>query len=484
MSSRYTKIVATLGPAVDGPDAIRDLIRAGMNVARLNCSHGDWATRRRWIEWIRRASPDLGPVGILADLQGPKFRIASLPGDALTLKVGDVVRVGIDLSATLRPQNPELFAAFEVGDRLLLGDGQVQLRLREREGGSFLALAETGGTIKSNQGLTIAGKSFRGSALTDKDRADVREACASGVDFIALSYVRSVEDLRELRLLVDEQDPGIRICAKIETREAVDAIEEIIEASDLVMIARGDLGLQIDFEDVPLVQKRIIRKCHAASRPAITATQMLESMIGSPRPTRAETTDVANAILDGTDAVMLSGETAVGNYPVEAVRTMARIAEKTEASREAQLRWRQIAAWNPDHHTSTEAIAFSAASIADHLDVRAIVCGTSSGLTPRMVSRFRPRKPILAACWSGRVARQQAVVWGVQAMAIPPPGRPDGGFSAALRRFVEGGHLEESDRVVLVSAMPPGEPGRTNMVRVDRVGAIVRSECAERLTKE
>ncbi|HRI44109.1 MAG TPA: pyruvate kinase [Fimbriimonadaceae bacterium] len=464
---RRTKIVCTLGPAVGSRRRIGDLVAAGMNVARINCSHGDWETRRRWIEWVRECSPGIGPVAVLADLQGPKFRIGDLSPEGLTIVPGQALTVGQEV-ADIVVHADTIFDAMQPGSRLLLGDGDVELKLGAKTGSRFAAKAISGGHVKSRQGVTLVGRSFESPCLTEKDVADVFEACRAGVEFIALSYVRKASDLRELRRLIDRYDPQVRICAKIETKEAVRDIDEIVQVSDLVMVARGDLGLQMDIEEVPLVQKKVIARCARVGKPVITATQMLESMMRSPRPTRAETTDVANAILDGTDAIMLSGETAAGEYPIEAVKMMARIAHKAEGLFDFDHRIDHASERNAALEC-TEAVALAATRLANSLRVKALLTTTASGHTTRMVSKFRPRAPILCVAWEDHTFRQLAVVWGVETIRLDAPGTTDEIVANALDALLRHRRLKIGDTVVVTAGIPPGTPGHTNLVLVETV---------------
>lgn len=465
---RRTKIVCTLGPAVATRERIADLIRAGMNVARINCSHGDWETRRKWVNWLRDLSPNVGPIAILADLQGPKFRIGEFPNGNVELKPGQALTIGQDPESDIAVPGDEIFEAMDPGSRLLLGDGDVEIKLGAMVGKRFSAKAISGGLVKSRQGVTLVGRSFQTACLTEKDLEDVYEACRCGVDYIALSYVRKASDLRELRRLVDKYDTSIKLCAKIETKEAIHELDEIMKVSDLIMVARGDLGLQMDIEDVPIAQKKIIVKCALAGKPVITATQMLESMVHSPRPTRAESTDVANAILDGTDAVMLSGETAAGEYPIHAVKTMARIAEKAESLFDHRHRLEILTGRN---HTldCTEAVALAANNLATSLRVKAVLTTTASGHTPRMVSKFRPKAPILCVAWDDRTYRQMAVVWGVESIRLDAPGTTDEIVHNAIDAFMRFKRLKIGDQVVVTAGIPPGTPGHTNLILVQEV---------------
>ena len=461
--SRRTKIVCTLGPSVDSKAKIGRLIRAGMNVARINCSHGDWDTHRRWFRWVREQSPDIAPIGILVDLQGPKFRIGVLPEGTRAIKVGQLMTVGQAADAEIPVKQPEILREMGPGDRLLLGDGEVELKLLSGADGCFRARAMTGGVVKSKQGVTLVGKVFSVPALTEKDRADVREAAQAGADFIALSYVHTAADILELREEVRRYAPDIRLCAKIETRAALKNIDEILEVVDLVMVARGDMGLQMDLEDVPIAQKRIIEKCGRRGRPVITATQMLESMVQASRPTRAEATDVANAVLDGTDALMLSGETASGQYPFAAVRVMARLAEKTESAFAQRL---FHADWHdaPGPASATDAIARAVKELAVRLKPRAIITTTTSGQTAQLVSKFRPQVPILCSTWNATPLCQMSVVWGVEAVPVPLPSSTDEIVEKATEAFVARKRLKYGDLVVITAGVPAGIPGHTNLI--------------------
>jgi pyruvate kinase len=460
---RRTKMVCTLGPAVNSKEQIAELIEAGMNVARLNCSHGDWGTRKQWVEWIRELSPDISPVGILVDLQGPKFRIGEISGGSTTLHTGETVTVGDDPNATIPVHQKEMLGALEKGSRVLLGDGLVELKLVAEQGSLFQAKVLSTGLVKSRQGFTLVNKVFDTPAMTDKDREDVAEACKLDIDYIALSYVNGAEDMAELKQLVDRLDPDIKLCAKIETREAIKNLDEILKVADLAMVARGDLGLQIDIEEVPIMQKRIIAKCNAAGRPVITATQMLESMLSSPRPTRAEAGDIANAILDGTDAVMLSGETASGQYPILAAQTMAKIAVEAESIFDHDA-WRTQLCSRMRSESPTEAIAQSVAQLASVTHPRAILTTTTSGQTARLVSKYRPKPPILCATWDHKTFRQMSVVWGVNAIHIGMPSMTDEIISKAIEGFKAHKRLRPGDSVIVTAGVPAGVPGHTNLI--------------------
>jgi pyruvate kinase len=461
---RRTKIVCTLGPAVDSKEKVKALIDAGMNVARLNCSHGDWEARRRWIGWIRELSPDVAPIAVLADLQGPKFRIGDITGGATDVIAGQSVTVGNDPLATIPIRQPEVLQVLCPNCRLLLGDGQVELRVGGQTGELHEAKAISGGTVKSRQGVTVVGKHFDCPPITGKDLEDTAEAVKAGCDFIALSYVRTASDMRDLRKIVEGLDPTIRLCAKIETREALKGIDDILKVADLIMVARGDMGLQMDIEEVPLAQKHIIQRCTIAGKPVITATQMLESMMQSPRPTRAEATDVANAILDGTDAVMLSGETAAGMYPIECVKTMVRIAERAETAFDRDRLDRLFFAQAKAGVSHTEAVAYAATELAAIIRPAAIITTTSSGQTARLVSKFRPKAPILCATYSKRTLAQLAVVWGTEAVYMELPQTTDESVERSVDSFLRLKRLKLGDLVVITAGVPAGVPGNTNMI--------------------
>lgn len=462
---RRTKIVCTLGPASGSRERIGELIRAGMNVARINCSHGDWETRKEWIQHIREQSSAISPVGILVDLQGPKFRIGPVPGGAIEVKAGDTLTIGKDLGATLHVPGKEICDAMETGARVLMGDGEVELKLGAEKDGTFEAKVITGGTVKSKQGVTLVNKVFNVDALSEKDLEDVRWAALVGADIVALSYVNRASDLRELRRLLDRYGSKALLCAKIETKQAVKEIDEILKVADIIMVARGDLGLQMDLELIPITQKELIRKSNKAGRPVITATQMLESMLKNARPTRAEATDVANAILDGTDAVMLSGETAAGDYPIEAVKTMARIAETAESAFNYDLYFDQMEALGD----MTSAVAEAAVQLASRLKVKAILCTSTSGHTARMVSKFRPKTPILCTAWSPEAHTQLSPVWGVETISLPSPNSTDDVVQLAIDGFLKAKRLKVGDRVVIVAGVPAGQPGHTNLIWVETV---------------
>ncbi len=468
MPIRRTKIVATLGPASSSPATIATLIAAGVDVARINASHGTAEQRAELIGRVREAAAAAGrPVAILLDLQGPRIRVGALEqpvelkaGTAVTFAPDDVAEAGdipttYDLARDVRP-----------GVRVLLDDGVLAVEVTAVRAPRVEGRVVYGGLLRSNKGMNLPGVAVSAPALTEKDRADAAFAAAHGVDFVALSFVRRAEDLAELRTLLPVD---VRVIAKIEKDTALDAIETIIPASDGIMVARGDLGVELPFEEVPLAQKRLIRLAQEHRRPVITATQMLESMVHAPRPTRAEASDVANAILDGTDAVMLSAETAAGDYPREAVEAMDRIIHEME--RHADLPWRR-AAGEPDGGAparTEHAVAAAAVAAARMLHAPVIVCFTKSGFTARVVAAARPPMPVIAVTEVPRVHRQMALLWGVVPVHADQPPRYDAMLDAAREFILANGFAVRGDRVVAIAGVPSDRPGSTNMAKVEEV---------------
>jgi len=465
-----TKIVCTLGPATDTPETLRGILAAGARVLRLNYSHGTQAQQAARAEMARSIARELGiPIGILADLQGPKMRIGDLAGGSV------VLREGATLTLTARPvpgsereipfAEPDVLADIRPGARILLDDGLLELRAVRTDGADVVAEVVVGGELSSRKGVTLPDTDVRMASLTDKDRGDARAAVAAGTDFIALSFVRSPEhvaDLRQLLRSLGAED--VPIIAKIEKREALERFPEILEAADGIMVARGDLGVEIPPEDVPIHQKAIVRQCNAVGKPVIIATQMLQSMIDNPRPTRAEASDVANAILDGADAIMLSGETAVGRYPVESVAMMGKIARATEAHFPYGARLREAA--DARAATITDAISQATCEIAQELGATAILASTRSGHTARMVAKYRPATPILAPTPDPKVAARLSLVWGVEPLLVPQFDTTDEMIAKAVDAARGQGLVRAGDVVIITAGVPIGGPGRTNMLKV------------------
>ncbi|MBN2374731.1 pyruvate kinase [bacterium] len=465
---RKTKIVCTIGPASSSPDRIRDLILAGMDVARLNFSHGDCEEHRKIIRSIRQISRELGrETGILQDLGGPKIRLGILPVKERELKPGEKVILGYaqESDSSLIPVNyPYLAEDINVGDPVLMADGLVELKVEEKRKGLLICRVFAGGLIHSHKGINLPSSALRVSAFTEKDRGDLTVGLEEGVDFVALSFVRSEQDLEQVIQVLRMQNPRPMLIAKIETPQSVQRFEGILAAVDGVMIARGDLGVEMPLEEVPIIQKRIIRLTRQSGKPVITATQMLRSMVSSPRPTRAEATDAANAILDGTDALMLSEETAMGDYPLEAVAVLDRIALATEPYLKGHDFLQEPM---PDFLPKTEAaISRSACFLAIDLNAPAIVACTTSGGTARLVSRFRPDSPIVALTPNLYAERQLRLSWGVIPSLVEGLSDTDQMFSLASAWVIERGIAKKGDNVIVTAGIPINIPGATNLLRV------------------
>ena len=464
---RRTRIVATLGPATSTLEMIARLVEAGLDVARLNFSHGDHDSHRRTIGLLRQACKDVGrPVGILQDLAGPKIRLGALATERV-LATDDLVRLvsGEEADPPLLPVNyPYLTEDVAVGDRLLLADGLVEMEVTEVSGAEVVCRVLVGGTVSSHKGVNLPVSNLRVPAFTDKDRRDLAVGMEQGVDFVALSFVRHERDLEEVRHILNQVDNPPLLIAKIEKPQAVERLPQILAHVDGVMVARGDLGVEMHLEEVPLIQKRIIRMARREGKPVITATQMLRSMMDSPRPTRAEANDVANAVLDGTDAVMLSDETAVGSYPVEAVRILDRIARATEpALVENGFLDDRLSQWVPATQGS---ISRAVCHLAADLQASVIVACTTSGSSARMVARFRPPQPVLALTTSQEVQRQLALTWGVVPTLVPHYEDSEQMFQVAQEWVLENKLAKHGQRMVITAGVPMGVPGTTNLIKV------------------
>ncbi|MEC0368896.1 pyruvate kinase [Paenibacillus chibensis] len=470
---RKTKIVCTIGPSSESLENTKKLILAGMNVARLNFSHGDFEEHGNRINNIRQACKELNKtVAILLDTKGPEIRTGKLAVEPIELVqdeyitltteeiLGDKDRISITYN--------DLPSDVEVGSTILIDDGLIGLTVVGVEGTEIKCRIVNGGTIKSKKGVNVPGVAISLPGITEKDANDIVFGIEQGIDFIAASFVRKASDVLEIRELLEKHNAGhIQIISKIENQQGVDNLDEILEASDGLMVARGDLGVEIPAEEVPLVQKRMIEKCNVAGKPVITATQMLDSMQRNPRPTRAEASDVANAIFDGTDAIMLSGETAAGKYPVESVLTMSRIAEKAESA----LNYREIFLKQriAQETTVTEAISQSVAISALDLNAKAIISSTESGHTARMVSKYRPQAPIIAVTTQERTLRRLALTWGVTPIQGKTASSTDEMFENSLKGGVESGLVKSGDLVVITAGVPLGQSGSTNLVKVSLV---------------
>jgi pyruvate kinase len=468
-----TKIVCTIGPASRDVEMLRELMLAGMDVARLNFSHGNQSYHGENIERIRAVAAEVRkPVAILADLQGPKLRVGEMEGEGVPLVTGEEVilttRPILGRKGLVPVQYAGLPEEVEPGDRILIDDGLLELKVLSTGETEVACQVISGGLLESNKGINLPRASHAIPAITDKDRSDLRFVLERQVDWVAISFVRLPEEVRELKGLIQEFSPyGCPVVAKIEKPEAVDNIDGIIEAADAVMVARGDLGIETAPETVPIVQKMIIAKCNAVGKPVITATQMLDSMIRNPRPTRAEASDVANAILDGSDAIMLSGETAVGKYPLEAVRTMVRIAEQAE-----QGSLQGLARPRPPLSpvaSIADAVSHAARETACDLKAAAIIAPTTSGYTARVISKYRPPCPIIAVTPSPVVQRQLALYWGVLPLLCSRAESTDEIIAGAVRAAQAHGLIKQGDVVVITAGAAGSGPGTTDIMKVQIV---------------
>jgi len=471
-SQRRTKIVATIGPATSSPEVLRALIEAGATTFRLNFSHGTHEDHQRSIRLIRQISFELNqPVGILQDLQGPKIRLGKFENGSIILNNGDryiltshpMIGNQEKSSITYEPLADEV----PEGSTILLDDGKVEMRVEriDRVARELHCVTVVGGPLSNNKGVNFPGVYLSIKAMTDKDRKDLMFGLDQGVDWVALSFVRNPQDVLEIKELISSAGKNVPVIVKIEKHEAIQEMEAILSISDGVMVARGDLGVELPAEDVPILQKRLIATSNRLGIPVITATQMLDSMVHSPRPTRAEVSDVANAILDGTDAVMLSNETAVGKYPVEAVATMARVAIRTEQEKSTRI-------LEQTGRSIPNAISCAVGQIAEQLDAAAIMTLTKTGATARNVSKFRPQKPILAVTPHVDVARQLQLVWGVKPLLVldlPSTGQT---FQAAMNVAQEKNFLREGDLVVMTAGTLQGVSGSTDLIKVEMVTAV------------
>ncbi len=475
---RKTKIVSTIGPATESREKILQLIKNGMNVARLNFSHGTHEEHEKRIHAIKEAREALGvPVAILLDTKGPEIRTGKFKKEETILTEGQfftlTTREVLGDETIGYVTYKDLPKDVKKGDKILIDDGLIELEVFEIYNDTDIKCqVNNSGTIKNHKGINVPGVKIHLPAITPKDVEDIIFGIRNEIDFIAASFVRKAQDVFEIRkILEDHHVNDIQIISKIENQEGVHNIQEIIEVSDGIMVARGDLGVEIPPEQIPLVQKMIIRKCNNAGKPVITATQMLDSMIRNPRPTRAEVTDVANAIFDGTDAIMLSGETAAGKYPLEAVQTMVNIAETTEDALdyEAILREKGVG----KEKSVTDAVSHATCTSAHDLGASAIITTTSSGYTARMVSKFRPKAPIIVATTSLKIARQMALTWGTYPMIIKEGYSTDEVFELAIHKALQTGYIKGGDLVIITAGVPVGVAGTTNTIKVHIAGEIL-----------
>ena len=470
---RRAKIVATLGPATDGPDRTLELVRAGLDIARLNLSHGEHPDHEKRYVAVRDASNQTGrAVGILCDLQGPKIRTGRFADGSVELKNGDTFTITTrdvpgtkDIVSTTFKGLP---GDVRPGDRLLIDDGKIELRAVSVEGDDVVTTVVEGGVCSNNKGINLPGVAVSVPALSQKDEDDLRFALRLGADLIAMSFVREPSDIDRAHEIMREEGRFVPVIAKIEKPQAVSNLRAIVEAFDGLMVARGDLGVEMPLEEVPIVQKRAVEICRRAAKPVIVATQVLESMIENPRPTRAETSDCANAVLDGADAIMLSGETSVGAWPLEAVRTMAKIIQSTEEHGLERIR-----PLGTKPKTKGGAITAAAAEVGEQLDVKYLVTFTTSGDSAQRLARVRSKRPMLACTPFEATRNRLAVVWGVQTYLMPQVKHTDQMAKQVDEILLTSGLCEEGDLVVIVAGAPPGIPGSTNALRVHSVGDAV-----------
>ncbi|SFU45945.1 pyruvate kinase [Alicyclobacillus macrosporangiidus] len=474
---RRTKIVCTIGPASESPEMLEALIRAGMDVARLNFSHGTYDEHKQRIDRIREAARRVGKhVGIMLDIKGPKIRTGKIQGGQAELKDGATIVLTVDpleygTAERVSISYEGLVEDVYPGAPIRIDDGLIGLVVERVEGRDIVCRVTNGGILRDRKGINVPGVTLRIPGVTEKDAADIRFGIEQGVDFIAASFVRKAADVLEVRRLLEEQDYHADIIAKIETQEGLDRLAEIVEVADGIMVARGDLGVEVPTEEVPLAQKRMIALCNAAGKPVITATQMLDSMQRNPRPTRAEASDVANAIFDGTDAIMLSGETAAGRYPLEAVRTMAQIAERAERA----LAEHEVAGRHKTgvERAITDVIGHAAQTMASDLGVKAILTATTSGYSARMMAKHRPAAPIVAATPRPEVARRLTVTWGVYPVVVREASTTDEVLETAVDGALDAGLVQHGDLVLIIAGVPVGQRGTTNLIKVHTIGEVL-----------
>ena len=470
---RRAKIVCTMGPAVESPEKVHELIAAGMNMARLNLSHGGYDEHQARLDLVRSVAKEINqPVAILVDLQGPKIRLARFANGPHDLARGDIFTITADEVEGTKERVGTTYKGLpgdcKPGDRILIDDGKVTVEVVEVKGNDVVTKVIEPGAVSNNKGINLPGVAVSVPALSEKDKEDLRWGLAAGADFIALSFVRNAADIKDVHAIMDEV--GIRrpVIAKIEKPQAVDNLQEIVDAFDGIMVARGDLGVELPIEDVPLVQKRCIELSREAAKPVIVATQMLDSMIVNSTPTRAEATDCANAVLDGADALMLSGETSVGAFAIEAVQVMARIIVKTELDMMDRIR-----PMRTQPKTKGGAITKAAAEVGKIVDAKYLIAFTKSGDSARRMSRLRSGIPILALTPDIATYNQLALSWGVESMIMPMVSHTDEMVKQVDSLLVESGRGAVGENVMIVAGSPPGIPGSTNAMRVHRIGDAI-----------
>ncbi|MGX7092583.1 pyruvate kinase [Hutsoniella sourekii] len=475
---KKTKIVCTLGPATDTQEIMEQLINAGMNVARFNFSHGNHEEQKARLDKLKAARQATGrTVGALLDTKGPEIRTHKMAEPVIQLEKGNTVRIAMsEVAGTpekISVTYDKLIEDVAIGGHILLDDGLIDLLITDidHDLNEIVTQVQNTGVLKSNKGVNVPNVSLQLPGITEKDEADIRFGVREGMDFIAASFVRRAQDVMEIREVLEQEGrTDVQIISKIENQEGVDNLEEIIAVSDGIMVARGDLGVEIPTNEVPIIQKDLIRRCNQAGKPVITATQMLDSMQVNPRPTRAEANDVANAIFDGTDAVMLSGETASGDYPVEAVQTMASICLRTE---EALIGQDAMALKAYDKGDLTEAVGQAVGHTARNLGIETIVAATSSGHTAYMISKYRPKANIIAATFDEETNRRLTLAWGVQGFTIERPASTDEMLDAATALAQEKGFAHEGDLIIITAGVPVGESGTTNIMKIQQIGTLL-----------
>lgn len=466
---RKAKIVCTIGPATSSIKVIGHMIRAGMNVARMNFSHGTYEEHKRAINTIRQVARKYdAPVALLQDLKGLKIRVGAIKDSYTVLKKGATLTITtkkiIGDNKIISVSYPDLIKDVNIGDNILFDDGLLRLKIVGREKGQLLTKVLEGGLLRERKGVNFPGTKISGTVFTKKDREDLAFGISMGIDYAAMSFVRSKEDILKVKSWLKKQGADIPVIAKIENRQALDNIDEIIEAADGIMVARGDLGVELPPETVPLIQKDLIKKCNAAMKPVITATQMLESMTGHMTPTRAEAADVANAVLDGTDALMLSAETSIGKYPVEALKMMDRIIRSTEES--------EIQTYSTDIVSKhfAQALAESACSAAMDINAGTIVSFSRSGFTALLVSKFRPRAPITGFTVSENMRRRMNLYWGTDPYIMKFPGNTDEMISESEKILLQKGLARKGDSIVIIASSPFELGGKSNIMKLHKVG--------------
>jgi len=468
---KNTKIICTIGPASQNPETIKKLILAGMNVARLNFSHGSYEEQANKFRMIQDASKELGiPVAILQDTKGPEIRLRDFANGKEELKAGQKFTLTTDVTAGTNEKvsitYKQLPNDVEEGMAILLDDGLIELKVDKVTATDIECTVINGGFVSNKKGVNVPGAELSMPFISDVDREDILFGIKMGFDFLACSFVRSKEDILEVRKILDENGAKTKVIAKIENMQGIRNLLEILEVSDGIMVARGDMGVEIPLEEVPVIQKKMIKKAIATGKQVITATQMLESMTKNPRPTRAETTDVANAIYDGTTAIMLSGETASGQYPVEAVETMTKIAQRTELDIDYINRFQRQEMHGVD---VTNAISHATCTTAMDLKAAAIITVTMSGFTAEMIARYKPNCPIIACSVDESVCRQVNMLWGVRPLLIDKKETAEELFKEGVRKAEEAGYVKKGDIVVITAGVPLGISGKTNMIRVVEV---------------